>query len=106
MIIRVLENNLNRCGIYKITNLQNHKCYIGQSVNIAERWRQHVKRGLGVETITNNKLYPALKQDGVENFSFELIQECPRSDLNKAEKYWIQYFDSYNCGYNSTTGNK
>lgn len=106
MISRVLEGKNNICGIYKITNLINHRCYIGQSVNIAERWRQHIKRGLGVDAITNNKLYPALKEFGVENFSFEVIEECERSVLNREEKFWIECFDSYNCGYNSTSGNK
>jgi len=36
------------CGIYKITNLTTEQCYIGQSVNCAERWKQHCKCGLGI----------------------------------------------------------
>ena len=39
-------------GIYKITNLENGKCYIGQAVNVPERWRQHIKRGVGAEPAT------------------------------------------------------
>ena len=51
-------------------------CYVGQAANLAERWKQHIKRGLGADPITKNKLYPAMKAIGVENFSFEVIEEC------------------------------
>jgi hypothetical protein len=65
-------------GIYKITEIASGKCYVGQSVNIAERFKQHIKRGLGAETPTKNKLYPAMQAIGIENFTFELIEECSR----------------------------
>ena len=41
---------------------------------------------------------------GVENFSFEIIEKCPRNQLNEKEKFWIDYFDSKNYGYNATSG--
>jgi hypothetical protein len=59
LIGRVLGSK-SYTGIYKITNLTNGMCYVGQAVSISERWRQHIKRGLGAETPTNNKLYPAM----------------------------------------------
>ena len=59
LINRVVGTGI-RTGIYKITNTENNMCYVGQSVNIADRWRQHIKRGLGAETPTRNKLYPAM----------------------------------------------
>ena len=65
-------------GIYKITNLKNQMSYIGQAVNVKERFRQHIKRGLGAEPQTRNKIYTAMKKDGVENFMFEIIEKCPR----------------------------
>ena len=68
-----------KTGIYKITNIQNEKCYVGQSANIADRWRQHIKRGIGAEAPTRNKLYPAMLSIGVENFRFEVIEECERT---------------------------
>lgn len=86
-------------GIYKITNLQNHMCYIGQAVNIADRWKQHIKRGLGAEIPTKNKLYPAMMSIGVENFSFEIIEECDRSLLNDREDYWQDFFKAKEYGY-------
>lgn len=92
------------CGIYKITNLENQKVYIGQSVNIKERLRTHIKRGLGAETPTRNKLYMVMNKVGVENFSYEIIEECPREQLNEKECYWIDYFESQDFGYNETKG--
>ena len=78
---------------------------MGQCADLASRWKQHIKRGLHAETPLNNKLYPALWEKGVENFSFELIEECARAELNEKEKFWIEYFDSKNWGYNVTGGN-
>lgn len=88
-----------KTGIYKITNIQNQMTYVGQSVNIAERWKQHVKRGLGAETPTRNKLYPVMAATGLENFTFELIEECDKSLLDEREKYWQNYFNSLTYGY-------
>ena len=93
-----------KCGIYKITNIKNKKVYIGQSVNISERFKQHVKRGVGAEAPTRNKLYPEMNEFGPEGFTFEFLEECSKEQLNDREKYWIEYFDSYTYGYNSTTG--
>ena len=98
LVGRVVGSGVH-CGIYKITNLQNKMCYIGQSANIAERWRQHIKRGVGAETATRNKLYTAMKAYGVENFTFEIVEECERSLLNERESYWQDYFKAKEFGY-------
>ena len=94
------------CGIYKITNLLTEQCYIGQSVNISDRWKQHCKCGLGIEASTTNVLYNSMQKNGVWNFSFELLEECPKELLNEKEKFWIQMYQSNNFGYNATKGNK
>lgn len=91
--------DVDKCGIYKITNTLNDKSYIGQSVSIKERWRQHIKRGCGAEAPTRNKLYSAMLEDGVWNFSFELLEECPREELDQKEDFWQKYFDVINYGY-------
>jgi predicted GIY-YIG superfamily endonuclease len=90
-------------GIYKITCLLDNKIYIGQARDISDRWKTHIKCGLGIDT-PSNKLYTAMLKEGVENFSFEVIEECSVSDLNKKEKYWIDYFQSNIYGYNMTAG--
>ena len=86
-------------GIYKIQNLQNGMCYVGQCVDAANRWKQHIKRGIGAETPTKNKLYPAMLKYGVENFSFEIIERCPKEKLNEREQYWQQFFKAKEFGY-------
>ena len=86
-------------GIYKITNTINGMCYVGQSVDIAERWRQHIKRGVGAEPPTRNKLYPAMQSIGVENFTFEIIEECDKTQLDEREDFWQEYFHAKDFGY-------
>ena len=86
-------------GIYKITNLTNGMCYVGQAANVADRWKQHIKRGIGADPPTRNKLYPAMLAIGVENFSFELIEECSREELNEKEQFWQEYFKAKEFGY-------
>ena len=95
-----------KSGIYKITNQLNDFCYIGQSVDIARRWKDHAKCGLGIDTPQNNKLYQAMIQDGLWNFSFEILEECPQAQLNEKERYYIQLYQSYEYGYNSNAGIK
>ena len=87
------------CGIYKITHIDSKRCYVGQSVNVAERWKQHIKRGVGAEQVTRNKLYPAMQKHGVENFTFELIESCPREQLDEREDYWQEFFGAKEFGY-------
>ena len=86
-------------GIYKITNIKSQKCYVGQAANIADRWKQHIKRGIGAETPTRNKLYPAMLEEGIENFTFEIVEEVDRSLLNDREDYWQNYFHAKDFGY-------
>ena len=92
-------------GIYKITNQQTKQCYIGQAVDVATRWKQHAKCGLGIDTPAGNKLYKAMLEDGLYNFSFELLEKCPRSELNEKEKFYIELYQADSYGYNGTEGN-
>ena len=98
LIGRVIGNK-QKTGIYKITNIKNQMCYVGQAVDVSNRWKQHIKRGLGAETPTKNKLYPVMAKEGVENFTFELIEECNPAQLNDREKYWQEFFKAKEFGY-------
>ena len=98
MISRVVGTGIHT-GIYKITHIDSGKCYVGQAANIADRWKQHCKRGVGAEDWTRNKLYPAMYSLGVENFSFEIIEECSRAQLNEREDYWQDFFHAKDFGY-------
>ena len=98
LIGRVIGSGVH-CGIYKITNIDNGMCYVGQAVNIADRWKQHIKRGIGADPPTRNKLYPAMLASGVENFTFEIVEECDRTKLNEREIYWQEFLKAKEFGY-------
>lgn len=102
----VLHKATSVCGIYKITNKNNGLCYVGQAVDVAKRWSEHAKAGLGIDTPAQNKLYQAMLKDGLSNFTFELLEECDRSLLNEKEKFYINLYQSCDYGYNSTSGNR
>lgn len=76
----------------------NHKVYIGQSKNIELRWKHHKT------TKDKHSIHYAFDKYGIENFSFEILEECPTSKLDEKEIYWIKYYDSYKNGYNKTLG--
>ncbi|MDR0676769.1 MAG: GIY-YIG nuclease family protein [Elusimicrobiota bacterium] len=84
-------------GIYKIENLINGKKYIGQAKNIRMRWQEEKK----LKKITR-LLKEDIKKYNINNFSFEVLEET--NDLNNREKYWIAFYNSFNEGYNLTTG--
>ena len=91
-------------GIYKITNQINNKCYIGQSINIEDRWQYHKAPSHWDPKVI---LYAAFLKYGIENFTFEIIEYTSgdKQTLNEREKYWIEYYQSYtNKGYNATKG--
>ena len=94
--------------IYKITNLINNKCYIGQTIKTAEqRWKEHQSHAFGSHPNDQNKsLYKAIRKYGLENFTFEVLQDNIETfeQLDKAEIYWIDYYNSFVKGYNETFG--
>ena len=98
LIGRVIGQGIHT-GIYKITNIENQKCYIGQAVNIADRPKQHIKRGVGAEAPTRNKLYPAMYELGPEQFTFEILEECDKSLLDSREDYWQEFYQAKEFGY-------
>ena len=91
------------CGIYRIENLINHKSYIGQSVDIYERWRDH-KWALNNKKHNNTHLVRSWHKYGADNFQFTIVEQCDESQLNGREIYWVAYYDAYYHGYNQTKG--
>lgn len=92
-------------GIYKITNMINNKCYIGQSTNIKKRWNRHKNGPFNKKYKEYNcPLYRAIRKYGLENFNFEIIEECRKEDLEDKELFWIRLYNSNNknFGYNQT----
>jgi hypothetical protein len=103
MIKRVL-NSRAPSGIYKITRIKTGEIYIGKSTDIKKRWGEHCKTAYGVGTIAHSILHTTIKRDGIENFTFELLEEVPKDKLTEREKYWITFYDSKNYGLNERTG--
>ena len=92
-------------GIYKITNNLNNKKYIGQSRNIEKRFNKHRSESFNKNSSHYEyPLYRAIRKYGIENFSFEIIEECKIEELNEKEEFWIKYYDSFFNGYNQTLG--
>lgn len=92
-------------GIYKFQNKINQKIYIGQSVNIEERYKSHKRNYNNLKKDT--LFYRAIRKYGWKNFTFETIIEndnFTKEDLNILEIYYINYYDSYNKGYNMNKG--
>ena len=92
-------------GIYKITNLKNQMTYIGQSTNVKNRVKAHIQASVGISTIAAQLVHDKMAEEGLENFAFQLVEECDRQNLNDREKYWINYYSSNDWGYNRTVGN-
>ena len=93
-----------KTGIYKITNQKTKECYIGQAVDLATRWKTHAKCGLGIDTPPGNLLYKSMQDYGIWNFSWEVLEFCPREKLDEKENYYIQLYQSKDYGYNSNKG--
>ena len=80
MIKRVLKGEAPS-GIYKITRMKTGEIYIGKSTDVKKRWAEHCKTAYGVGTIAHSMLHTTIKKDGIENFTFELLEEVPKDKL-------------------------
>ena len=92
-------------GIYMIKNMINGKVYIGQAVNIDKRWHDHINE-LNGNRHNNKHLQRAWNKDGANNFIFNIVEECPKDELNDREIYYIAQYKAHNMkyGYNKTYG--
>ena len=90
-------------GIYRIENLVNHKCYIGKSKDIKERWTMH-RWELNNNSHCNKHLQSAWNLYGSENFEFSVLEECDLDSLSEKEISYIAKYNSFSSGYNLTTG--
>lgn len=92
-------------GIYKITHIPTKKCYIGQAVDVRIRWANHIKTALHVDGgAAHARFHDALEELGLENFTWELLEKCPKEKLNEREKFYIEFYQSNDWGWNSNKG--
>lgn len=88
--------------IYVIENKINGNRYVGQTVmSLNKRWLAHIQES---KTFSDHPLYRAINKYGLDNFNIRILEETTEDKLSEREIYWIEYFDSYNNGYNATTG--
>lgn len=88
--------------IYIIKNKVNDKVYIGKTnLSVEKRFKQHI-RECKKSRCEKRPLYAAMLKHGTDNFYIECLEET--QDTNQREQYWIQYYKSYQSGYNATLG--
>jgi len=92
-------------GIYCIENLVNHKKYIGQSVNILDRWSKH-RSELNRGKHDNDYLQKSWNKYGSDCFAFSILERCERQQLDERERYFINFYETLNrdFGYNLKSG--
>ena len=99
-------------GIYLIRNKVNNKVYIGQSIDIKRRIKEHIrsaqpeKYSKKSKRDSNTPIHRAMQKYGIDNFEIQILEKCSKEKLNEREIYWIQIFNTTdnNIGYNLTTG--
>ena len=91
-------------GIYKITNIDTGKCYIGKSTNVKKRITDHFKSSIGIKTIADQAVHHEIWKTGFWNWAIEIIIYCEKEQLNELEKYYIDFFKSQEFGYNKNVG--
>lgn len=91
-------------GIYKITNIENGKSYIGKSTDIKKRLADHFKSAVGIQSIADQLIHHAILNDGLWNWTIEYIIYCDKEQLNELEKYYIDFFKTQEFGYNRKEG--
>jgi len=83
--------------IYKIENKLNGKVYIGQSTKSVDDSDDYYGSGKLIQM--------AIKKYGLENFDKTILCECvSRAELDENEIYYIQKYNSIECGYNISAG--
>jgi len=87
-------------GVYCIENRLSNKKYVGLSIDVYKRWKTHIR------DLNKNKhhSYKLQNEWDCDNFIFYILEECVQSDLEKLEIKYIKKLDTYNNGYNNTTG--
>lgn len=91
---KILQDNKQRCGVYKWVNKINGKSYIGSSVNLSLRLSHYFSLNYLAKKTSKDKskIYNALLAHGHDNFQLEILEVCGRSDVIKKEQFYIDYF--------------
>ena len=85
-------------GIYKIENCINGKVYIGKSVDIMNRWKEHIEQGINALQY-EDKFHFDLNEHP-DHFIFTILEICKESELSDKENFYIKKYNSIKNGYN------
>ena len=91
-------------GIYKLTNLDSGKAYIGKSTNVKTRIADHFKSSIGINTIAHQAVHNEIRKTGFWNWTIEVITYCEKDKLSELEKYYIDFFKTQEFGFNKNSG--
>jgi group I intron endonuclease len=117
---KILDNpDLRYCEIYKLTNLTNHKCYIGQAVShilnhkryrpygSGGRFRCHISEAFSTKKNQSHYLNNAIRKYGVDEFELEVLECCELADSDERETHYIiSNNTTFPNGYNLKLGGK
>lgn len=103
LLLRIVGENTYG-GIYKITNTDTQRAYIGRSTDIKKRLTEHVKGAFNISTIADQEIHRVMGREGVDKFSFEVLEKVEKEKLNEREKYWIDFYQTQSYGYNQNKG--
>ena len=90
-------------GIYKITYIKTGESYIGRSVDIGNRWKEHCLSSLNIGTIAHSTFHNILADKGLQNFTWEVLEEVDKDKQSSREKYWIDFYQT-DKQYNQRAG--
>lgn len=91
-------------GIYKITNINTNKSYIGKATSCKKRLSDHLKGACGMTTVADQQIHHAIVEEGFNNWTFEVICYCEKEQLNERERFYIAEFHGLDWGYNRNAG--
>lgn len=92
-------------GCYIIHNKEKDKYYVGQSKDIMKRLKQHFKHTTPINPIFLEDYYTSQYANKEDLFEVKIIKCATKDELDKTEKQLIYDYDSWNNGYNGTSGN-
>lgn len=90
-------------GIYKITYIKTGEAYIGRSVDIGNRWKEHCLSSLNIGTIAHSTFHNVLAEKGLQNFTWEVLEQVDKDKQSSREKYWVDFYQT-DKQYNSKAG--
>ena len=91
-MIKRVTSGRDISGIYKITYKNTGESYIGKTTSISTRWQNHIKTAVGLDAAACSTLHTRMAADGIWNYTFEIIEEVPKSQLSAREAFYIDLY--------------